>query len=90
MTKIINGSITHSIFLIYSQKWIKEDVRWHDNGTMSYRTRKLFHFQANLSVGSHSTDLITTLNVPVISAYYQMRNKGWFETMVANSLISGM
>lgn len=58
---------------VYHQKWIKENVVWHANGTMSYQTRKIFTFMPELSVGDHRKDIITTLNVPVLSAYYQMR-----------------
>ena len=69
--------------LYYSQKWEKSDVRWHGNGTMSYRTKKSFDFQPHLSVGDHSMDTITTLNVPVLTGYYQKRDGGWFEKYAA-------
>ena len=26
----------------YSQQWIKQNITWHENGTISYRTRKVF------------------------------------------------
>ena len=47
---------------------------FHGNGTMSYRTRKEYTFMPELSVGDHADAQITTLNVPAISAYYQLRN----------------
>jgi len=75
---------------VYHQKWVKEDVRWHNNGTMSYRTKKSFHFQPKLSVGDHSKDLISTLNVPAISAYYQLRHKSWWEYYGPDWAISSM
>ena len=55
-----------------------EDVMWHANGTVSYRAKKLFHFVEELSVGSDSSDLITTLNLPAITAYYHARDWKWF------------
>ena len=73
----------YSFILYYSQKWEKSDVRWHGNGTMSYRTKKSFDFQPHLSVGDHSMDTITTLNVPVLTGYYQKRDGGWFEKYAA-------
>ena len=80
-------SILHSCIILfilyYSQKWEKSDVRWHGNGTMSYRTKKSFDFQPHLSVGDHSMDTITTLNVPVLTGYYQKRDGGWFEKYAA-------
>jgi len=57
----------------YHQKWIKENIKWYDNGTMSYQTRKEFKFVPELSHGHHEEDLIITANVPVISAFYQMK-----------------
>ena len=71
------------LFLYYSQKWEKSDVRWHGNGTMSYRTKKSFDFQPQLSVGDHSADTITTLNVPVLTGYYQKRDAAWYEKYAA-------
>ena len=62
----------------FSQKWIKENVTWHGNGTMSYQTRKEFKFVPELSSGNQETDIITTANVPAISAFYQMRKSGYF------------
>merc|ERR1719320_438633 len=63
---------------VYHQKWIKEDVVWHGNGTMSYRTRKEYKFKPELSFQldnngvkkmlDHSTDKIVTVNIPMISA----------------------
>lgn len=57
---------------------------------MSYSTRKEYTFMPDLSVGHHSEDNITTLNVPVISAYYQMRESGYFATWGLEALISGL
>ena len=47
---------------------------------MSYSTRKIYKFMPELSSGHHSEDFVTTLNVPVISAYYQMRDSdSWIQ-----------
>jgi len=64
----------------YRQKWLKQNVTWHEEeGTISFRTRKIFSFSPSDScVGCNDmTDKITTLNVPAISAYYQMRESYW-------------
>jgi scavenger receptor class B protein 1 len=66
------------LMFFFSQKWIKENVTWHGNGTMSYQTRKEFKFVPELSSGNQETDIITTANVPAISAFYQMRKSGYF------------
>ena len=72
----------------FSQQWIKENVHWHNNGTMSYSTRKIYTFIPEKSVGDHSTDKITTLNVPVISAFYQMRDSGFWTQWGLQELVS--
>ena len=65
-------------FFFFSQKWIKENVTWHSNGTMSYSTRKEFKFIRELSFSDQSTTNITTINVPLLSAYYQSRKMGYY------------
>jgi hypothetical protein len=46
--------------LVFRQKWIKENVTWHGNGTMSYQTRKEFKFAPELSSG-HQVPNLTKL-----------------------------
>lgn len=43
--------------LVFRQKWIKENVTWHGNGTMSYQTRKEFKFAPELSSGHQVSNL---------------------------------
>ena len=64
-------TVTYYLF-VFSQKWIKENVTWHGNGTMSYQTRKEFKFIPELSSGNQETDIINTANVPAISAFHQV------------------
>lgn len=72
----------------YHQKWIKENVRWHDNGTMSYSTRKEFKFIPELSVRHQSKTNITLINVPVISAFYQHRHSDWLTRFAMGQVVS--
>jgi len=60
----------------YRQKWLKQNITWHNNGTISYRTRKIFTFSPSESCENCSdvNDRVTTLNVPALSAYFQMRD----------------
>jgi len=68
----------------YHQKWLKQNITWHPNGTVSYKTRKVFTFAEDLSCeGCNETgDKITSLNVPVLTAYQQMRDANWFTRAV--------
>jgi len=71
----------------YRQKWVKQNITWHDNGTISYRTRKIFTFSPSLSCSTCNDvmDEVTTLNVPALSAYYQSRNEDWLtQTALTN------
>lgn len=41
---------------------------------MSYSTRKVYTFMPELSDGHHSEDIITTVNIPMLSSFYQMKD----------------
>jgi len=61
----------------FRQKWLKQNITWHDNGTISYKTRKVFTFTPKESCpGCLEKDMITTVNVPAISAYQKIHGKG--------------
>ena len=45
---------------------------------MSYSTRKEFKFIRELSVGDQSATNLTTINVPLLSAYYQARKMNYY------------
>jgi hypothetical protein len=54
---------------------------------MTYQTRKVYTFVPELSAGHHATDLITTLNVPVLSAYHQMRKANFMTVWGLETII---
>ena len=57
----------------YRQKWLKQNVTWHDNGTISYKTRKVFTYTPLESCDfCLEEDMITTVDVPAISAYLKV------------------
>ena len=57
----------------YRQQWLKQNVTWHDNGTISYKTRKVFTYTPSESCDfCLEQDMITTLDVPAISAYLKV------------------
>jgi len=75
----------------YTQKWTKQNITWHENGTVSYRTRKIFTFNKTMSCGTcnDKLDEVTTLNVPALSAYYKARNQHHVTRMGVGWLIYG-
>lgn len=51
----------------YRVTWVKENITWNSNGTISYREVKTYVFDRNASVGTQK-DYITTINAPLVSA----------------------
>uniref|UniRef100_A0A023GDR3 Scavenger receptor class B member 1 n=1 Tax=Amblyomma triste TaxID=251400 RepID=A0A023GDR3_AMBTT len=51
----------------YRVTWIKENITWNSNGTVSYREVKTYVFDRNASVGTEK-DIITSINIPLVSA----------------------
>jgi hypothetical protein len=74
----------------YHQKWIKENVQWHNNGTMSYSTRKEFEFKPELSISNQTSANLTLVNVPYVSALYQMRKSNYFTKTAAQWFFDSM
>jgi len=62
----------------YREDWFKDNMRWHDdNGTFSYNLRKVLTFSPSDSCEfCLEGDVVTTLNVPAISAYHKIHGKG--------------
>uniref|UniRef100_A0A0P4WMB1 Scavenger receptor class B member 1 n=1 Tax=Scylla olivacea TaxID=85551 RepID=A0A0P4WMB1_SCYOL len=69
----------------YREHWRKINISFHDNGTVSYETQKFYFFERSASVGSED-DLITTLNIPMMTAVSQWR----FAARLAKLALSSM
>ncbi|XP_075545745.1 protein croquemort-like isoform X2 [Dermacentor variabilis] len=51
----------------------KVNITWNPNGTVSYRQVKRYYFQPDMTKGSLD-DVITTLNMPMISSAHSVRH----------------
>ncbi|KAK8737266.1 hypothetical protein OTU49_004416, partial [Cherax quadricarinatus] len=69
----------------YREHWEKVNITFHDNGTVSYETQKHYFFERGSSVGSED-DVITTLNIPMLTAVSQWR----FAQRLAKLALSSM
>ena len=49
------------------------DIVWNSNNTVSYRRKKLFWFEPEMSIGS-LTDTVMTLNLPLVGAADSAKN----------------
>ena len=54
---------------------------------MSYSTRKIYTFMPELSIGDPKKDNITTVNVPLLSAYHQKRDADMWGKFLLGMLI---
>lgn len=46
-------------------EWVKDNITFNDNGTVSFLEKMIFHFDEENSAGTED-DLVTTVNVPFI------------------------
>ena len=65
----------------------KVKLKWHSNGTVSYQRKKFWYFERDLSVGP-LTDIVTTINLPVVSSAEVARGNYFMEWGVSNMLVT--
>jgi len=63
----------------------KVDLKWHPNGTVTYKRVKYWYFERDLSVGD-LTDVITTINVPVVGSAEFVRGSFFMEWGISDML----
>merc|ERR1712123_57381 len=63
----------------------KVNLTWHANGTISYRRVKFWYFERELSVGP-LTDMVTTINVPVVGSAEFVRGDFFMEWGISDML----
>jgi len=63
----------------------KVNLTWHDNGTISYRRAKFWFFERDMSVGP-LTDIVTTINVPVVGSAEFVRGDFFMEWGISDML----
>ena len=65
----------------------KVNLTWNENGTVSYRRLKFWYFERNMSVGP-LTDMVTTINVPVVGSAEFVRGDFFMEWGISEMLSS--
>jgi len=63
----------------------KVNLNWHPNGTVSFHRQKFWYFQRDLSVGP-LTDMVTTINVPVVGSAEFVRGSFLMEWGISDML----
>lgn len=49
----------------FREKWEKKNIKFHDNGTVSFNQEKIYHFDESQSVGSED-DVVVVPNIPML------------------------
>jgi len=63
----------------------KVNLTWHENSTVSYRRVKFWYFEREMSVGP-LTDMVTTINVPVVGSAEFVRGDFFMEWGISDML----
>ena len=73
------------LFHLFRETQKKVDIQWHPNGTVTYKRLKYWFFEPDLSVGP-LTDVITTINVPVVGSAEFVRGSFFMEWGISDML----
>ncbi|XP_077518851.1 scavenger receptor class B member 1-like [Amblyomma americanum] len=73
----------------YRMVWVKDNITFNDNGTVSFLEKITFHFDAENSEGSED-DLVTTVNVPYVATLHLLSNQNVFLRALGNRLLSSL
>ncbi|XP_014479622.1 PREDICTED: scavenger receptor class B member 1 [Dinoponera quadriceps] len=71
---------------VYTQHWEKTDIKFNDNGTVTYKVKKTFVYAPELSTGSEE-DLVVVPNVPMLSATSQSKHAARFLRLAMASIM---
>ncbi|XP_032672860.1 scavenger receptor class B member 1 isoform X1 [Odontomachus brunneus] len=71
---------------VYTQRWEKTDIKFNDNGTVTYKVKKTFVYAPELSAGSEE-DLVVVPNVPMLSATSQSKHAARFLRLAMASIM---
>lgn len=66
---------------VYLMKESKEEIEFHKNGSVTYRTRPLYFYQPHLSVGAEE-DMIVTVNIPFVNAADAVKDQGLLRVII--------
>ena len=77
--------VCFKIITFFRETQKKVDLQWHPNGTVTYRRVKYWYFERSLSVGDLS-DVVTTINVPVVGSAEFVRGSFFMEWGISDML----
>ncbi|KAK8394388.1 hypothetical protein O3P69_006524 [Scylla paramamosain] len=66
---------------VYLMKETKEEIEFHSNGSVTYRTKPLYFFQPEMSNGAEE-DVLVTVNIPFVNAADAVKDQGFFRMVI--------
>ena len=79
------GLLDYVVFIHSREVEKKVNHIWHDDGTVSYKRVKFWYFERDMSVGP-LTDMVTTINVPVVGSAEFVRGDFFLEWGISDML----
>ncbi|XP_066149330.1 lysosome membrane protein 2 isoform X1 [Euwallacea fornicatus] len=71
---------------VYKEDMEKVNIKFHDNGTVSYQHKKILKFVPELSVDKNHK--LTVPNIPLLTLSTQSNNLGWFVQRAISVMLS--
>lgn len=73
----------------YRIEWVKDNITFNDNGTVSFLEKMIFHFDEEKSAGTED-DLVTTVNVPFIATQHLLSGQSIFLRTMGRMVLSSL
>lgn len=73
----------------YRMEWVKDNITFNDNGTVSFLEKIIFHFDSENSAGSED-DLVTTVNVPYVATQHLLSSQNMVIRSLGRMVLSGL
>ncbi|XP_018567458.1 scavenger receptor class B member 1 isoform X2 [Anoplophora glabripennis] len=71
---------------VYTEKWEKKNITFHENGTLSFNQEKIYYFDESQSAGSED-DVVVVPNIPMLSATSQSKHAARFLRLAMASIM---
>lgn len=71
---------------IYVERWERKNLKFNENGTVSYNLNKMYHFDEARSKGSED-DIVVVPNIPMLSATSQSKHAARFLRLAMASIM---
>nr|XP_045611051.1 scavenger receptor class B member 1-like isoform X2 [Procambarus clarkii] len=66
---------------VYLMKESKEEIAFHKNGSVTYRSRPMYFFQPHMSTGAEE-DVIISVNIPFVNAADAVKDQGFLRMII--------